>query len=134
MVESQEVQAGLVKSMHELRQFVITKLALCASRLDSLDGVMQNYRTEVAQTSTNWEALEKRVAMTEDILVHAGLREIKTEIQEVNEKMMTLQDNWEVATAKLQGFDSEVRVLSKLNCNRRYKSGKQDELIIGPSC
>ena len=70
-----------MKDVHELHQFSIAELASCTSRLDSLDGAMQNYHTEVAQTSANWEALEKRVAMTEDILVHAELREVRADFE-----------------------------------------------------
>ena len=73
MVESQVVQASLVKDVHELRQFIIMKLASYTSHFDLLDSAMQNYCTEVAQTSANCEALEKRVAMTKDILVYVGL-------------------------------------------------------------
>ena len=62
-----------MKDAHELRQFTIVKLASCASHLDSLEGAMQNCRTEVAQTLVNLEALEKRVGVVEDVLVHAGL-------------------------------------------------------------
>ena len=78
------------------------------SRLDSLDIEMQNYRTRVAQVVVDFEALEKRVVVTESVLVQAGLGEIKAEIQEINEKMTTLQGNWGATTTKIQGFDSEV--------------------------
>ena len=61
LMGSQVAHADLVKDVHELRQFTIVKLASCASRLDSLEGAMQNCRTEVAQTLVNLEALEKRV-------------------------------------------------------------------------
>ena len=81
LVDSQAMQARLVKDVHELCQFVIMKLASCASRLDSLDGAMQNCCTEAAQTLANWEALEKRVAVTEDIMVYAGLHEVRANIQ-----------------------------------------------------
>ena len=73
LVGSQAAHADLVKDVHELRQFTIVKLASCASRLDSLEGAMQNCRTEVAQTFVNLEALEKPVGVMEDVLVHAGL-------------------------------------------------------------
>ena len=46
--------------------------------------------------------------MIESVLAEAGLGKVRTEIQEMNEKMTTLQGNWGVATTKLQGFDSEV--------------------------
>ena len=81
MVDSQVAHADLVKDAHELRQFTIVKLASCASRLDSLEGAIQNCHTEVAQTLVNLEALEKRVGMVEDVLVHARLREVRANIQ-----------------------------------------------------
>ena len=48
------------------------------------------------------------MATTESVLVQAGLEEIRTKIQEINEKMTNLQGNWGAASSKLQGFDSEV--------------------------
>ena len=57
LVGSQAVHADLVKDVHELRQFTIVKLASCVSRLDSLEGAMQNCRTEVAPTLVSLEAL-----------------------------------------------------------------------------
>ena len=104
LVESQAMQAHLLKDMHELRQFVITKLASCTSRLDLLDDAIQNYRTEAAHTSANCEALEKRVTMTEDILVHARLREVRADIQKTNEEISTVLGNWEAATVKLKNW------------------------------
>ena len=71
--QEQELHQRFVKDVHELCQFTITKLALCTSCLNSLDGAMHNYRTEARQTSANWEALENCVAMSEDILVHPRL-------------------------------------------------------------
>ena len=108
LVDSQAAHADLVKDVHELRQFTIVKLASCTSRLDSLEGAMQNCRTEVAQTLVNLEALVKRVGVVEDVLVHAGLREVMADIQKTNEEISTIQGNWEAATIKLQGLDSEV--------------------------
>ena len=81
MVESQAAYADLVKDVQELRQFTIVKVASCTSRLDSLDGAMQNCRIEVAQTLVSLEALEKRVGVVEDVLVHAGLREVRANIK-----------------------------------------------------
>ena len=62
-----------MKDVHELRQIIVTKLASCMPCLDLWDGAMRNYCIEAAQISTNLEALENRVAVTVDILVHAGL-------------------------------------------------------------
>ena len=75
------MHADPVKDAHELCQFTIVKLALCTSCLDSLEGTMQSCCTKVAQTVTNLEALEKRVGVAEDVLVHAGLREVRADIQ-----------------------------------------------------
>ena len=69
---------------------------------------MQNCRTEVAQSIANLEALEKRVAMVKEVLVHLGLRKVRTEVQRINKKIFIIQGSWEVATTKLQGFDSEI--------------------------
>ena len=67
--------------MHELRQFTIVKLATCISRLDSLEGAIQSCGTEVVQILAKLEALERRVGVAEDVLVHAGLREVRADIQ-----------------------------------------------------
>ena len=48
------------------------------------------------------------MGVSEDVLVHARLREVKADIQKTNEKIFTIRRNWEVATVKLQGLDSEV--------------------------
>ena len=56
----------------------------------------------------NLEALKKQVAVVEEIMVQAGLREITAEIQQMNEKMTTIQGNWEAATTKFQELDSEA--------------------------
>ena len=106
LVESWAAHADLVKDVHELRQFTIVKLA--TSCLDLLEGAMQNCHIEVAQTLVNLEALEKRVGVVEDVLVHAGLREVRADIQKTNEEISTIRGNWEAATIKLQGLDSEV--------------------------
>ena len=87
------MHADLVKVVHELRQFTIVKLASCMSRLDSLEGAMQNCCTKVAQTLANLEALEKRVGVVEDVLVHVGLREVRANIQKTNEKISTNRGN-----------------------------------------
>ena len=69
---------------------------------------MQNCHTEAAQILVNLEILDKRVAMAEDVLLHVGLREVRDELSEINEKIVTIQGQWEAATAKLQGCDSEI--------------------------
>ena len=97
-----------MKDVHELRQITIVKLGSCTSRLDLLEGAMQSCRTEVAQTLANLETLEKRVGVAEDVLVHAELREVRTDIQKTNEEISTVWGNWEAATVKLQELDSEV--------------------------
>ena len=84
MVESQAACADLVKDVHELHQVTVVKLASCTSRLDLLEAAMQSCHTEVVQTLSNLEALEKRVCMAEDVLVHAGLREVRADIQKTN--------------------------------------------------
>ena len=116
LVESQATHADLVKDVHELRQFTIVKLASWTSHLDSLEGAMQNCRIEVAQTLVNLEALEKRMDVVEDVLVHAGLREVRADIKKTNEDISAIWGNWEAATIKLQGLDSEVeKVQAQLN-------------------
>ena len=60
------------------------------------------------QTLINLEALEKRVGVVEDVLVHIGLREVRADIQITNKQISTIRGNWEAATVKLQGLDSEV--------------------------
>ena len=82
---------------------------------------MQSCRTEVAQTLANLEALEKHVSVAEDVLVHARLREVRAEIQKTNEEISTIRGNWEAATIKLQGLDSEVE-RSELNCTQQIRS------------
>ena len=69
---------------------------------------MQSCHTKVAETLVNLEALEKRVGVAEDVLVHAGLREVRADIQKANEEICTIQGNWEAAIVMLQGLDSEV--------------------------
>ena len=49
----------------------------------------------------DFQALEKRVHVAKSVLVQAGLEEIRTKIQEINEKMTTLQGNWGAVTTKL---------------------------------
>ena len=61
---------------------------------------MQSCRTEVAQTLANLKALEKHVGVAEDVLVHAGLREVRAEIQKTNEEISTIRGNWEAAIVK----------------------------------
>ena len=60
------------------------------------------------QTLVNLEALEKRVGVAEDVLVHAGLREVRADIQKANKEISTIWGNWEATTIKLQELDSEV--------------------------
>ena len=62
---------------------------------------MQNCCTKVVQTLVNLEALEKRVGVVEDVLVHAGLREVRADIQKTNEEISTI---WE----KLGGSNSQA--------------------------
>ena len=69
---------------------------------------MQNCHTEVAQTFVNLEALEKRVGVVEYVLVHAGLREVRADINKTNEEVSTIRGNWEAAIVKLHELDSEV--------------------------
>ena len=83
-------QTDATKDVHKLRQFYITKIATCTSCLDSLDLEMHNYCTGVAKVVVDLEALEQWVAVTESVLVQLGLREVRAEIQEINEKMTTL--------------------------------------------
>ena len=77
------------------------------SCLDLWERDLQSYCNKAVQTSGNLEALEKRMAMTEGVLVHAGLWEIRAELRQMNEKIVTIQGNWEAAIAKLQGYNSE---------------------------
>ena len=42
------------------------------------------------------------------MLVHAGLREVRADIQKTNEEISTIRGNWEAAIVKLQGLDSDV--------------------------
>ena len=69
---------------------------------------MQSCCTKVVETLATLEALEKRVGVAKDVLVHAGLREVRADIQKTNEEISTIQGNWEEATVKLQGSDSKV--------------------------
>ena len=70
----------------------------------------------MAQTLVNLEALDKRVGVVEDVLVHAGLQEVRADIRKINEEVSTIRGNWEAATVKLQGLDSEVeKVRAQLN-------------------
>ena len=48
------------------------------------------------------------MGVAEDVLVHARLREVRADIQKTNEEISTIRGNWEAATVKLQGLDSEV--------------------------
>ena len=48
------------------------------------------------------------MGVAEDVLVHAGLREVRADIQKTNEEISIIRGNWEATTIKLQGLDSEV--------------------------
>ena len=48
------------------------------------------------------------MGVVEDVLVHAGLREVRVDIQKMNEGISTIRGNWEATTIKLQGLDSEM--------------------------
>ena len=69
LVDSQVAYADLVKDIHELRQFTIVKVASCMTHLDLIERKMERSRNKVAQSTENFEALEKRVAVVEDVLV-----------------------------------------------------------------
>ena len=57
------------------------------------------------------------MAVTEDVLVHAGLSEIRVGLQKRNDEIATLWGKWEEATHKLQGFYSEMEnVRDQLQC------------------
>ena len=81
------------------------------TRLNLLDRDLQSHCTEATQTSTNLEALEKRVAMTEDMLVHSVLRAIRTELQGMTEEIAIVWGKWEEATDKLQEIDIEMETI-----------------------
>ena len=49
------------------------------------------------------------MGVAEDVLAHVGLRELRSDIQKTNEEISADRGNWEVATVKLQGLDSEVK-------------------------
>ena len=48
------------------------------------------------------------MGVDEDVFVHAGLREIRLTFKKTNEEISTIRGNWEAATIKLQGLDSEM--------------------------
>ena len=48
------------------------------------------------------------MGVAEDVLVHAGLREVRVDIQKTNEEISTIRGTWEVVTIKLQRLDLEV--------------------------
>ena len=80
---------------------------------------MQSCCTEVVQTLANLEALEGHVGMAEDVLVHAGLREVWADLQKTNEGISIIRGNWEAAVVKLQELDSEVvNVRAQLQATR----------------
>ena len=45
------------------------KVASCTSRLDSLDRELERCCIMIAQSTANFEALEKRVVVVEEVLV-----------------------------------------------------------------
>ena len=49
------------------------------------------------------------MGVAKDVLFHVGLREVRADIQKTNEEISTIRGNWEAATVKLQGLDSEVK-------------------------
>ena len=73
-----------------------------------MDCDVQELRTGATQTSTNLEALKKRVALMEDVFVHAELWEIRIELQGINQEIAPMRGKWEQTTTKLYGFDSEI--------------------------
>ena len=93
---------------------------------------MQNCRAEVAQTLVNLETLEKRVGVVEDVLVHAGLREVRADIQKTNEEISAIRGNWEAAIVKLQGSNSEVeKVRVKLQAtNQELTTKMTDDRVL----
>ena len=93
---------------------------------------MQNCRTEVAQTLVNLEALEKRVGVVEDVLVHFGLREVRADIQKTNEEISAIWGNWEATIVKLQGLDSEVeKVRAQLQAtNQELTTKMADDRVL----
>ena len=46
--------------------------------------------------------------MTKDIPLHAGLQEIRADLQKMHQEIATIWENWDATTVKLQGLDSEV--------------------------
>ena len=93
---------------------------------------MQSCHTKVAQILANLEALEKRVGVAEDVLVHARLREVRADIQKPNEEISTIRGNWEAATVKLQGLDSEVeKVQAQLQAtNQELTTKMTDDRVL----
>ena len=69
---------------------------------------MERCCTNIAQSTANFEAFEKQVAMLEQVLVYLGWREMRTELQTTNEKIVTMQGNWASATAELPEMESEI--------------------------
>ena len=108
MEESQVAYVDLMKDVHEVHQFTIVKVASCTSRLDLLDCELERCGTRVAQSIANFEVLEKRVAVVEEVLVQSGWHEMRTELQTTNEKIVTMQGNWKSATAELEEIESEI--------------------------
>ena len=93
---------------------------------------MQNCRTEVAQTLVNLETLEKHVGVVEEVLVHAGLKEVRADIQKTNEEISAVRGNWEAATVKLQRLDSEVeKVQAQLHTiNQELTTKMTDDRVL----
>ena len=72
------------------------------------------------------------MGMVEDVLVHAGLREVRADINKTNEEVSTIRGNWEAATVKLQGLDSEVeKVRAQINTiNQKLTTKMTDDRVL----
>ena len=115
--------------MHELWQLTIVKLASCMTGLDSLDCDIHNHCVEVAQTSSNLEAIEKWVAVTEDVLINVGLWELRTKLQGMKEEIATIRGKWEEASCR---NSIERWRLSKFNWYQELRSWMQNFLLMKP--
>ena len=47
----------------------------------------------------------------EDFMTNAGLRELRIELQRMQEEITTIQGKWEEATIKSQGIDKEMEIV-----------------------
>ena len=67
--------------------------------------------------------------MVEDVLVHVGLREVRADIKKTNEEISAIRGNWEAATVKLQGLDSEVeKVRAQLQATNQELTTKMTDI------